>query len=72
MLPDENVKLLGIDGVIPTSEAIANGAYSLVTEVYSVIRADMPSDSSAVMLRDWLLSEGGQDVVEESGYVPIR
>lgn len=72
MLPDENVKLLGIEGVVPTSKTIANGDYSLATEVYAVVRADMPTDSTAVMLRDWLLIGDGQNTVEESGYVPIR
>ena len=72
MLPDENIKLLGIDGVVPTSETIASGDYLLATEVYAAVRADMPTDSTAVMLRDWLLTDDGQDAVEESGYVPIR
>jgi phosphate transport system substrate-binding protein len=72
MLPDENVKLLGIEGVVPTSETIANREYSLGTEVYTVVRADMPTDSTAVMLRDWLLTADGQETVEESGYVPTR
>jgi ABC-type phosphate transport system substrate-binding protein len=72
MLPDENIKLLGIDGVIPTSETIASREYSLVTEVYAVVRADTAPNSPAVMLRDWFLTEGGQATVEESGYVRIR
>jgi phosphate transport system substrate-binding protein len=72
MLPDENVKLLGVEGVVPTSETIASREYPLVTEVYAVVRADTAADSSAVMLRDWLLTDEGQETVEESGYVPIR
>jgi phosphate transport system substrate-binding protein len=72
MLPDENVRLLGIDGIQPTSETIASREYPLVTEVYAVVRSDMPRDSSAVMLRDWFLTEVGQETIEESGYVHIR
>ena len=72
MLPDENVKLLGVEGVVPTSETIASREYPLVTEVYAAVRENMPAGSRAVMLRDWLLTEQGQDVVRESGYVPIR
>jgi len=72
MLPDENVRLLGIEGVVPTYETIAGQDYPLVTEVYAVVRTDMPVDSNAVMLRDWLLTEDGQEVVEESGYVPSK
>jgi phosphate transport system substrate-binding protein len=69
--PDELVALVAIDGVPPTSETIADGTYPLVTEVYAVVREDMPDDSAAVRLRDWLLTPAGQAVVAESGYVPI-
>jgi phosphate transport system substrate-binding protein len=72
MLPDENIKLLGVGGVVPTSETIASDAYPLVTEVYAVVRGDMPPDNSAIMLRDWLLTETGQETIKESGYVPIK
>jgi phosphate transport system substrate-binding protein len=72
MLPDENIKLLGIDGVIPTTETIASREYSLVTEVYAVVRGDMQAGSPAVMLRDWFLTEAGQATIEESGYVRFR
>ena len=72
MLPDENIKLLGVGGVVPTSETITSSSYPLVTGVYAVLRVDSPSDSGAVLLRDWLFSEAGQAVVKESGYVPIR
>jgi ABC-type phosphate transport system substrate-binding protein len=54
------------------SEHLLSRAYPLVTEVYAVVRGDMPRDSSAVMLRDWFLTETGQATIEESGYVPIR
>jgi len=37
-----------------------------------MVLADMSVDSTTVMLRDWLLTKDGQDVVEESGYVPIQ
>jgi phosphate transport system substrate-binding protein len=72
MFPHNRVQLIGIDGVQPTSENIASRAYPLTTEVYVVVRADMPPESTAVLLRDWLLTEEGQAVIAESGYVPIR
>jgi phosphate transport system substrate-binding protein len=71
MLPTEGVKLIGVDGVPPTSENIADRSYPLTTEVYAVIREGLRDDHSAVLLRDWLLGAEGQAVVEESGYVPI-
>lgn len=72
MFPHDFIKLIGVDGIAPSSANIANRSYPLTTEVYAVIREGMPPESTAVMLRNWLLSDDGQAVVEESGYVPIR
>jgi phosphate transport system substrate-binding protein len=71
IFPEERVKLSGIDGVKPTSDSIASRAYPLTTEVYAVVRQGMPEDSTAMMLRNWLLTEEGQAPIEESGYVSI-
>lgn len=69
--PMPNIKLLGVEGVVPTSETIADGSYPLATEVYAVVRADTPAASTAVLLRDWLLTAEGQAAVAASGYVPL-
>lgn len=71
IFPDERVKLIAIDGAKPTSDTIAKRAYPLTTEVYAVVREDMPEDSTAIMLRDWLLTEEGQAAIAESGYVSM-
>lgn len=71
ILPHERVKLIGIDGVLPMSSTIASGAYPLTTEVYAVIREGVAADDEAALLRDWLFTQEGQAVVEESGYVPV-
>ena len=72
MSPHPNNKLIGVGGVMPTSETIANGTYPFTTEVYMVTRKDLKADSPAAKLRDWILSDAGQRVVADSGYVPIR
>jgi phosphate transport system substrate-binding protein len=72
IFPHENVKLIGIDGVLPTSDNIADRSYPLATEVYAVMREGMPKNSTAVLLRDWLLTKEGQAAIAESGYVPMR
>jgi phosphate transport system substrate-binding protein len=71
MLPTEGVKLIRVDGVSPTSTSIAHRSYPLATRVYAVIRRGLRGSHGAVLLRDWLLTTGGQDVVDESGYVSI-
>jgi phosphate transport system substrate-binding protein len=67
----DTVKMIGVDGVAPTYENISQRKYPLTTEVYVVIREDTPADSTAKLLRDWLLTTAGQDVVAMSGYVPM-
>jgi phosphate transport system substrate-binding protein len=68
---DENVRMLAVDGIAPTSSSIADNSYSLATEVYAVTRDNTPKWGNAAKLRDWLLTEDGQEAVEASGYVSV-
>lgn len=72
MFPHKYVKLISVNGVPPTAETIAARQYPLYAEVYAIIRQDAPANGSARAFRDWLLSDEGQKVVTDSGYVPIR
>jgi ABC-type phosphate transport system substrate-binding protein len=63
---------LAIDGVEPTAESIASGAYPWMTRVYVAWRDGEPEDGRPMQLVRWLLSPEGQAVVRESGYVPDR
>jgi phosphate transport system substrate-binding protein len=56
---------------MPSPETIQGRQYPFVTEVYAVVRRGLPATSPAVRLRDWLLTPEGQQVVAESGYVPL-
>jgi len=71
MEPLEDLKILAVEGVRPTFRTIADRSYPLVAEVYAVIRAGESPTATSVLLRDWLLTQDGQDAVAESGYVPI-
>ncbi len=64
------LKMSAIDDVFPAAATIADGSYPLTTEVYAVVRSDMPPDNHAVRLRDWLFTAQGQAVIAASGYVP--
>jgi len=64
----EGVRILSINGVSPTDENLINGSYPFATNYYVVIRKDEPEDSQARKLRDWLLTEEGQRLVEMCGY----
>jgi phosphate transport system substrate-binding protein len=72
MAGSPDTELLAVNGVLPSYETIHAGEYPYVTKVYVVTRKGLAPDSQAAKLRNWLLSEEGQAVVRESGYVPIR
>lgn len=66
------VEMIAVSGVAPTPENIANRTYPFVTDVVFAWRADMPDDAPGAKLREWFLSDAGQAVVAESGYVPVK
>lgn len=65
-----NVKLLSVDGVYPNSENISNGSYPLVSEFYAVYDKSNPNPAIREMI-DFILSEQGQRIVEETGFSRI-
>lgn len=69
LLPNDQIKLLAIDGVTPTVENIRNGTYPLVTTAYVV--SARPRSANARKIVDFLLSPAGQKLVEDTGYVPV-
>jgi phosphate transport system substrate-binding protein len=70
MKMDENIRLMAVNGVEPSSETIRSGAYPFVNDFYAVIRADAPADSPERVLYEWMVTEEGQKLVEHEGYVP--
>lgn len=66
-----NVKMLSIDGVFPDHENISNGSYPIVSNFYAVY--DKNNDNPNIKpLIDWLLSEEGQLIIDETGYIPLN
>ena len=72
MWGNEQVKLMEVDGVYPNKDTIRTGKYPIKTAYYAVIRSDEASNSPARKLIEWILSEAGQKLAEESGYVKIK
>ena len=65
------VKMISVDGVEPTPENIRNGTYPIIGEFYAVRRKDNPNPNTDRVI-EWLLSDEGQAVMNETGYVGIR
>ncbi len=65
------VKMLSLNGVYPDPEHIRDRSYPIVGEFYAIYRADNENENIPRLLA-WLLSEEGQTLIEESGYVRIQ
>ncbi len=65
---EEELKLLKIDGIMPTDETIADGSYPLSNNTYVVLRKDTPEDSPARKMAEFMLTEAGQNCVENAGF----
>ena len=66
------IRVLSVDGIAPSTETIATGAYPLCTTYCAVLRADTPADHPARALVAWLLSPEGQQVAVDAGYAPLE
>ena len=69
MKPNDNIKLLAIDEIFPTVENIRNGTYPFTVDVYAITATS--TNKNTEKLIQWILSEQGQNFIEDSGYVKI-
>jgi len=70
IIRNPEIKMLSVDGVAPTAENIKNGSYPIVTPIYAVTYEENTNENVEKLL-DWILSEEGQYIIEETGYVGI-
>lgn len=69
MYTNDTMKLLSVNGIKPTYENIQTGLYDIQTAYYAVIRKDEPENSDTRKLLNAFVSERGQNVAKEAGYV---
>lgn len=65
------IKIIAINEVKPNIETIKSEEYPLVTFYYAVTRGDN-KENSALDLIDVMLSEQGQKIIKNAGYIPIE
>ena len=70
MVGSDSVKMLRLNGVYPSAENIQNGSYPVIAKFYAIYRADNENENIPVLI-DWLLSDEGQEIIEQCGYVRI-
>lgn len=69
MYPNADTKLLAVQGVYPSVENIANGKYPFSADFYAVTRGEPTGEVRRLI--EWMLSEEGQYLVEQVGYIPL-
>lgn len=70
MVQNGSIKLLSIDTVKPSRENIVNGTYPYVSNFYAITREN-PSENTKRLI-NWILSDEGQYLVQQTGYTPIK
>lgn len=78
MVGNNQIRLLALNGVTPTKETIRDGSYPISSYFYAVTASPIgqpaPEETNPVLqaFLDWCLSEQGQWIVEEVGYVGLQ
>ena len=68
---NDTVKMISLNGVYPSAENIQNRTYPIVTQFYAIYRKENDNPNIPILI-EWLLSDEGQRLIEETGYVRIK
>lgn len=71
IIKNPDIKTISIDGAAPTSENIRNGSYPILTPIYAVTYKENQNGNVDKLL-EWILSDEGQYIINETGYVGIK
>lgn len=72
MYKRDTIKMLAVDGVVPSVDTIKSGEYPIFTNGFIVLRADEPEDSAARRWTEAVLGKRGSAIIEAAGYVPVN
>jgi phosphate transport system substrate-binding protein len=66
-----NIKILKVDGIMPSDENVRNSNYIFITPYNAVIRSTDVDEVGGRFL-NWMLSDEGQACIAQAGYVSIN
>jgi len=70
MVKNNEIKLLSINGIVPSIETIQEGTYPYANDFYAVT-TDTKNENVKKFI-EWILSDQGQYLVKKTGYVSIK
>ena len=68
----EGFKILSVDSVKPGDDTIKTGEYPFLNPYYAVIHAAEPEDGPVRIMFNWLMTDIGQALISQEGYVAIK
>lgn len=70
IIKNPDIKIVAIDGVYPSIETVKNGSYPITTPLYAVTYRNNKNPNVDALI-EWILSEEGQYIIEQTGYVGV-
>ncbi|WP_100372258.1 PstS family phosphate ABC transporter substrate-binding protein [Bacillus sp. FJAT-45037] len=70
MVENGDIKNIAVEGILPTKENIQNETYPFVDQFYAITASSDNPHTEAFI--SWMRSEQGQELVERTGYVPVK
>jgi len=68
---NQNIKILSVDGVEPIDDNVRSNTYPFTAPYNAVIRST-DADNVGGKFLNWLLSNEGQSVIAQAGYVTLN
>jgi len=70
IIKNPDIKIIKVDGVVPTQETIKTNKYPIVTPIYAVTYQGNENKNVDLLLQ-WILSKEGQEIIEKTGYAGL-
>jgi len=72
MVNNDQIKLLSVEGVYPSRETIQDNSYPFSDNFYAIYIDNDAKNENIEPFIEWILSRQGQELIEKTGYVPLR
>jgi len=72
MNKSNSVKLVQIDGIAPSKTTMGDGTYPLTDFNYAVMDKNSANYADARAFVDWMITDDGQRVAADAGYIAVR
>lgn len=70
LINNPKIKMISVNGVYPSANNIKNGTYELSIPLYAISKNDNINMNVYIFI-NWILSNEGQQIIEDSGYVGV-